>query len=103
MDSFGAIEIRANRSVHLKRRINTPTVEVNTVQHLLSVFREHGGWIAVELEWKPGVVLSSDRQPNSGMNLVAKTAAHRIALVLRIREVPGELRFGSGRVTAEKK
>ena len=58
----------------------------------MAVFGKHRGGIAVEVKWKASVILNSARDPKTRRNLVANATANRVALILRIREMTGELR-----------
>ena len=82
----------------MERRIDAAAGKVDAIQHLLAVFGENLGWVAVELEGEPGVVLNSARDPEAWFDLIAKTPANGVALILRIGEVAGERFRGCGGV-----
>ena len=81
------IDIRARRGIDLKSGIDTPPGKVDAIDHLLTVFGERLLLGTLELEWQPGVVLNSTRDPEAGVHLIAETSANRVALVLRIRKM----------------
>ena len=74
---LGFIDIGARRSIHLERRINAAAREINAIQNLLAILREHGRRIAVEFEWQTGIVLNSRGDPESRPHLIAQAPANR--------------------------
>ena len=83
---LGFIDIGARRSIHLERRINAAAREINAIQNLLAILREHGRRIAIELKGQPGIVLNSRSDPEPRLHLITQAPANGIALILRIRE-----------------
>lgn len=82
MQTVRLVNIRARRRIDLQGRVDTSAVKINPIQHLLAVFSQHRGRIAIELEWESGVVLNSPRDPEARCDLVTKASAHGVALIL---------------------
>ena len=58
--------------------------------------------VAVKIEGQAGVILNSARDPEARRDLVANASANGVALILRIREMAGELRIPQRGVVAQK-
>ena len=103
LKAVGLADFRAKGCVHLKGRTDSTASKIDPVQDLLAVLRKHGVGIAIEFKRQPCVVLNATGDPHTREQLVAQASANRIALILRIGKMAGEL-SGCGRcIVPEKK
>jgi hypothetical protein len=96
------VDIHAGGCIDLERRIDAPAVKVDSSEDLRAIEGKRFGWVAAELERQASTVLNSASNPKTGLDLVAQAAANGVALVLGVREVTGESRFGFARIIPEK-
>lgn len=82
LQAFGPVNIRPSRGIYLESWVDAAPVEVNAIEDLLPVFGEDRGRIAIELEGETGVELNSPSDPEAWRDLIAKSSADGVALVL---------------------
>ena len=68
-----------------------PRVKIDPIQYLLAVFGEHRIRVAIELKGQAAIVLNAGGDPETRLQLIPKASANGIALILRIREMAGDL------------
>ena len=85
----GFINLGGRRGIDLEGGIDAAAGKVDAIENRLPIFRENLRWIAVEFEGEAGVILNSACDPEARCQLVAKTSADGVALILRIGKMAG--------------
>jgi len=67
--------------------MDAATIKINTIEHLLAIFLEYRGGVAIEIKRQTSVILNAARDPEAPGDLIANAAANGVALILRIREM----------------
>src|SRR5580704_451057 len=96
------VNLRPGRGVDLERWINAASSEVDPIQHLLSVLRQHRCRVAYEFKGQAGVKLNSSTNPETRPDLVASAPANGVPLIGSNRKVSVDLCFRGGGVVPEK-
>src|SRR5664279_172294 len=84
-------DIRSDGSIQRERRLNSAALEINAIDHLLTVLRERLFVRAVEIDRQAAPIFSAKCSPEPRQELVAEARPHRVTLVLRDPETPGQI------------
>src|SRR5262249_45323483 len=94
--------VRSHRCAQQKRWQDSASGKIDSAKNLGAVLRKSCGIVAIKLERQTTAVLNAPGDPEARLNLIDPAREKRIALVLRVWEVPSQLVLGALHIVAEE-